>query len=105
MFLVRLGDPETRGIFSHAFSNHFFVSKAALDGRRCPDPVTVKREDAVEVLATASAEAAAGSYAAASHGDDTPWLAVIKGFRDCATRDAIQSSTSWANQPTERSVS
>ena len=67
--------------------------------------MTVKREAAVEVLVAAATDAAGTGEAAAGHGDDPPWLAVIEGFRDCATRDAIQSSTSWANQPTERSVS
>lgn len=67
--------------------------------------MTVKRIHAIEALVTAATNAATGGQATTLHSDDSPWLDVIEGFRDCATRDAIQSSTSWANQPTERLVS
>lgn len=61
MFPVRLGDPKARSVNAHSFSNHFFVSKAALDGGRCPDPMAVKGIDTIEVLATAATEAAGTS--------------------------------------------
>ena len=61
MFAPRLGDPETRGIFSHAFLHHLGWSEAALDGGRCPYPMAVKRINAIEVLVAAATETAGTS--------------------------------------------
>ena len=61
MFAPRLGDPETRGVDAHAFSNHFFVSETASDGGRVPCPMAVKRMNAVEVLVAAATETAGTS--------------------------------------------